>query len=98
MFDACIIHSIQSDLISTPMVIVCKKEGSWCTCPDNRELNKLTIKNKFLIHVIDELLNELQGAIFFTKLDLRSGYHEIGMRKEAWNLAQTWIGAKFIPR
>jgi hypothetical protein len=66
---------------SSPMVMVLKKEISWCMCSDFRSLNKHTIKDKFSIHVFDDLLDELSGAQFFTKLDVCFAYHQICMKE-----------------
>jgi len=71
MLEVEIIQPRQSDF-SLPVVIVTKKNGSWNMHPDYMHINKMIIKGKFPILVINELLDELNGAFFFTKLDIYS--------------------------
>ena len=65
-----------------PILFVKKKDGSHQMRIDYQELNKLTVKNLYPLPHIDDLFHQLQGASWFSKIDLRSGYHHVRVRKK----------------
>ncbi|GJU68209.1 putative nucleotidyltransferase, ribonuclease H [Tanacetum coccineum] len=65
-----------------PVLFVKKKDGSFRMCIDYRELNKITIKNRYPLPRINDLFNQLQGVCYFSKIDLRSGYHQLRLHED----------------
>jgi hypothetical protein len=71
-----------SSLWGAPVLFVKKKDGTFRMCIDYRELNKVMIKNRYPLSRIDDLFDQLQGSNFYSKIDLRSRYHQLRVRDE----------------
>ncbi|KAJ9544154.1 hypothetical protein OSB04_023861 [Centaurea solstitialis] len=76
-----------------PVLFVKKKDGSFRMFIDYKELNKITIKNRYLLPRIDDLFDQLQGATYFSKIDLQSGYHQMRVREE--DIAKTAFRTRY---
>ncbi|GJZ82799.1 putative reverse transcriptase domain-containing protein [Tanacetum coccineum] len=72
----------QELLIGAPVLFFKKKDGSFGMCIDYRELNKLTVKNRYPLLRINDLFDQLQGSSVYSKIDLRSGYHQLRVQEE----------------
>jgi hypothetical protein len=69
-------------LWGVPVIFFRKKDGSWRLCIQYRQLNKATIKNQYLLPRIDDLFDQMKGEIVFSKIDLRSRYHQLWIKEE----------------
>jgi hypothetical protein len=77
-----------------PIIFVNKKDGSRRMCVDYRSLNEVTIKNKYPLPRIEDLLDQMRGAKIFSKIDLRSGYHQLKIRTE--DVPKTTFTTKYV--
>ena len=87
MFDNGLIRPNTSPC-GSPIVLIPKKDGTWCMCVDFRALNKITVKNRYPLPRINDLLDQLKEENNFTKLDLQSGYHQVRIAEsDIWKTA-----------
>ncbi|GJR04241.1 putative reverse transcriptase domain-containing protein [Tanacetum coccineum] len=75
--------SMTTTTTRAPVLFMKKKDGSFRMCIDHRELNKLTVKNRYPLPRIDDLFDQLRGACPFLKIDFRSGYHQLRVHEDA---------------
>jgi hypothetical protein len=70
----------------SPIMMASKNDGTWGMCVDYRALNKIVVKNRYPLPRIYDLLDQLKNVVYFTKLYLHSGYHQIKVAEhDAWN-------------
>nr|GEV24913.1 putative reverse transcriptase domain-containing protein [Tanacetum cinerariifolium] len=81
-------------LWGAPVLFVKKKDGSFRMCIDNRKLNKLTVKNRYPLSRIDDLFDQLQGSSVYSKIDLRSDYHQLRVCKE--DISKTAFRTRYV--